>query len=215
MEYNQDTMSKVLFIGNSHTYFECLPFLLVDVCRQCNIYVHASMSTYPGCDWNWHMASPNTLSILRHGGYNHIVIQQKAHPFEGTESLIEQGKPLIEEIKAANAIPVIYVPWSEKDNPDGQQIINDAHKKLAEVCGDCLVACCGTAWQTLREKINLYAPDGGHMNAYGAYLNACILAKTIYNINPLALPGKIETKVLTQKLSKNKVRLLQQAAALV
>ena len=215
MEYTKSNINKVLFIGNSHTYFECLPFLFVDVCKQGDIDVHAGMSTYPGCDWNWHMSSPNTLPNLRLGGYRHIVIQQKAHPFNGIENLIEQGKPLIHEIKAANAIPVLFVVWSEKDNPEGQQVIDDAHDKLAKLCGGCLVARCGTAWHTLREQLDLYSPDGGHMNSRGAYLNACMLAKTIYNIDPLALPGKIKTKALTKDLTEDEIRLLQQTAALV
>jgi len=78
-----------------------------------------------------------------------------------------------------------------------------------------LLARCGTAWHLLREVIDLYDADGGHMNSCGAYLNASILLKTIYNVDPLSLPDTIDTKTLTRYLTKDEIKLLQKTAAMV
>lgn len=217
-------MTKVLFIGNSHTYFECLPWVFTAICKQAGIDVHAGMSTYPGCTWEWHLASACTMSNLWHGNYDYVVIQQKSHPFDGEESLVEQGALLIKEINKVNAKPVLFNTWSEKDNPSGQKLIDDAFGYLYTLNKSCLIARCGAAWHSLRGIVDLYAEDGEHQNSYGAYLNACVLAKSIFSIDlmnlsdevdSMSLPETIVTKPVKIKLSKSIVRLLHEAASKV
>ncbi|MDR1705063.1 MAG: hypothetical protein LBS19_10335 [Clostridiales bacterium] len=157
-------MEKVLFIGNSHTFFEYLPWVFTTVCGQAGRDVHAGMSTYPVCDLRWHLESACTMGNLRHGGYDFIVIQQVAHPFEGADTLIEQGGALIKEILSAGAKPVIFCPWSEKRNPQGQEIINEAHDKLHGLFRGSLIAHYGAAWRRLRGVLDLYAEDGENQN---------------------------------------------------
>jgi hypothetical protein len=203
----------LLFIGNSHTFFENLPWLFTDICRQTGRDVRAVMLTYPGCDWNWHLSSHCALPNIRFGGYDYVVIQQKSHPFDGAEVLIEQGVPLIRAITDAGAIPVLMNTWSEKNNPDGQKIIDDAFTALHDLYPESLLARCGGAWHALRGIMELYFGDGEHQNARGAYLNACVLAKTIFGIDPLGLPAQIETETISEKLNEDEIRILQKAAA--
>jgi len=66
----------------------------------------------------------------------------------------------------------------------------------------------------LRERIDLYDPDGEHQNSCGAYLNACVFAKTIFGVDPLALPDEIDTQTLTRALTREEIRLLQKTAAM-
>ena len=208
-------MKKILFVGNSHTYYENLPWLFRDICKQAGIEVHAGMCTQGGKNLLWHLTSDCALPNLRHGNYDFVVIQQKAHPFDGEEVLIEQGIPLIKEIQATGSMPVIFCVWSEKDNPDGQQAVDAAHETLCNMFDSCLLARCGTAWHLLRGVIDLYDEDGGHMNSCGAYLNASVLLKTVFGIDPLTLPDTIDTKTLTRSLTKDEIKLLQKTAAMV
>ena len=207
-------MKKVLFIGNSHTYYENLPWLFSDICSQAGIEVHTGMCTHGGVDWQWHLTSNCALPNLRHGNYDFVVIQQKAHPFDGEETLFEQELPIITEIQAVGSIPVLFSTWSEKINPDGQQTIDAAHNNLCGMFDGCLLARCGTAWHLLRGIIDLYDTDGQHMNSCGAYLNACVLAKTIFGVDIRALPDIIETKTITKSLTRDEIRLLQKTAAM-
>ena len=207
-------MKKVLFVGNSHTYVENLPWLFKDICGQAGIEVHAVMCTQGGQNWQWHLSSNCALPNLRHGNYDFVVIQQKAHPFDGEEILIEQGTPLIKEIQAVKSIPVLFGVWSEKNNPDGQQAVDAAHDTLCRMFDGCLLARCGTAWHSLRGIIDLYDTDGAHQNSCGAYLNACVLAKTIFGVDILDLPDTVDTKTLMRSLTKDEIRLLQKTAAM-
>ncbi|NLO48955.1 MAG: hypothetical protein GX111_11640 [Clostridiales bacterium] len=61
----------------------------------------------------------------------------------------------------------------------------------------------------------LYAGDGEHQNAKSAYLNACVLAKTIFGIDPLKLPSRIETDTLSDIPTEIDIRILRKAAASV
>ena len=207
-------MKNILFIGNSHTYYENLPWLFAAICKQAGIEVRVVMCTHGGVDWHWHLSSSCALPNIRHGNYDFVVIQQKAHPFGGEEILFEQGLPLITEIQAVKSIPVLFNTWSEKKNPAVQQAVDDAHDKLCKMFDGCLLARCGTAWHSLRGIIDLYHSDGEHQNSCGAYLNASVLAKTIFGVDILALPDTINTKTLTRSLTKDEIRLLQKTAAM-
>jgi len=206
---------KVLFIGNSHTFVENLPWLFTAVCKQAGIDVQAVMITHPGCDLRWHLSSFCALPNIRFGGYDYVVLQQKSHPFAGAEPLIEQGLELFEAINAAGSTAVLMNTWAERNNPDGQKIIDDAFASLQALCPGSLLAPCGAAWHKLRGVIDLYFEDGAHQNARGAYLNVCVLAKTIFGIDPLKLPPYIETDTLSVKLTEDDIQLLQKTAATV
>jgi hypothetical protein len=170
------------------------------------------MCTHPECDLRWHLESSCTLPNLRHGNYDFVVIQQKAHPFDGSKALIELGTALIKEIQATHAIPVLFSTWSEKNNPAGQEVIDKAHNELYSQCEGVQIARCGTAWHKLRGVMDLYAPDGEHQNSRGAYLNACVMAKTIFGIDPLSLPDEIDFRGLTKPLKKDEIQLLHKTA---
>jgi len=215
-------MTKILFIGNSHTYYECLPWIFAAICRQSGMDVHAGMCAYPDYTWERHLTSECTMPNLWHGHYDYVVIQQQSHPFAGEAALVEQGTPLINIIQKAGAVPVLFNTWSEKNNPNGQKTIDDAFDSLYRQNHGCLLARCGAAWHSLRDIVDLYAEDGGHQNPYGAYLNACVLAKTIFSVNPMGLPTEVYSLSLPEgigaepvrtQLSKSKVMLLQEAAS--
>jgi hypothetical protein len=204
---------NVLFIGNSHTFVENLPWLFADVCHQAGKTVRPVMLTYPGVDWQWHLNSVCALPNIRFGGYDYVVIQQKSHPFDGAEPLLEQGLALVKAIQEADAVAVLTNTWSEKRNPGGQKTIDDAFAALHAACPGSLLARCGPAWHRLRGVLDLYYEDGEHQNSRGAYLNACVLAKTIFGIDPMTLPATIDTETLSMKLTEAEIRLLQKTAA--
>lgn len=206
-------MNKLLFIGNSHTYYKNLPWIFKAVCKQKNIDVQIFMITSPGVDWNWHLNNHCTLLNIKFGGYDFVVMQQKSHPFDSVESLICQGIQLFDAVNSSNAKAVFTATWSEKNNPEGQKIINDAFRQLQENCRGSIIAKCGSGWHELRDKIDLYEGDGEHQNLKGAYLNACILAKTIFSIAPLTLPKQLFFNNEFIDISETDIKILQEVAS--
>lgn len=117
------------------------------------------------------------------------------------------------EVDSTSAKAVFTATWSEKNNPEGQKIIDNAFIQLQRYCPGSIIAKCGAAWHLLRNKIDLYAEDGGHQNLRGAYLNACILAKTLFEIEPSTLPKQLifENKIID--ISEADLKILQEAAS--
>ncbi len=76
-----------------------------------------------------------------------------------------------------------------------------------------MTAWCGSAWHKLRGELELYHADGEHMNPLGAYLNACVLAKAIFDVDPVSLPDKIQCKALTGTIQSHEIHRMQKAAA--
>lgn len=206
-------MYKLLFVGNSHTFFHSLPWLFQAVCKQKNIDTQIFMITFPGVDWAWHLNNWCTLQNIKFGGYDFVVMQQKSHPFDGADLLIQQGKQLFAEVNSAKAKAIFTETWSEKNNPEGQKIISDAFIRLQEECKGSCIAKCGSGWHIMRDKMDLYESDGEHQNIKGAYLNACILAKTIFDVDPRTLPKQLVFENKCIDISESGISALQEAAS--
>ena len=107
---------RVLFVGNSHTYFNDMPALFGRMCGELTGEdPEVAMLAYSGRSLAWHREEYFALRFaLLHGHYDFCVIQQQAHPFPG-EELTRAG---VEEIAAlcqkAGTRPVLYMTWAEE-----------------------------------------------------------------------------------------------------
>ena len=123
---------KVLFIGNSHTFFNDMPELFARFCELDGEKPEVTMLAYPGKYLDWHMQEyfPTRFNIL-YGNYDYCIIQQGAHPFPEVESTFTNGKRIIEMCRTAGTKPVIVMTWAEKRFPENQQKMIDCYTKLA------------------------------------------------------------------------------------
>ena len=207
-------MKKTLFIGNSHTYVENMPWVFTSVCKDAGLDVHASMLTFPGCDWRWHISWSCALPNILYGGYDFVILQQRAHPVDGTgEMLVQEAAELAQAIEQSGATTVFSQNWAKKTNPNEQVLFHNAFVRLHTSYPKTLIAPMGDVWYALREQIDLYADDNTHMNVKGAYLNACILAKTIFDINPAALPSTPMLNGRSLLIPPKEVQMIQKAAS--
>lgn len=168
---------KVLFIGNSHTYFNDMPYLFSLLCAVAGgTAAEAVMLAHPYRDLDWHARQYYEIRFnLLYGGYDYCVIQQAAHPFPGLEATEESGKRLIALCRKCGVTPVFTVTWAEKRFPEKQQEINMAYEKFAGDTG-VLLSPVGRVWEKVRggrSDIELYWNDGEHASVYGDYLAAC------------------------------------------
>ena len=172
---------KILFIGNSHTYFNDM---VASVQRLYTLHGEetpdVTMLTVGGMTLQWHSKEPQTRFNLKYGNYDIVVLQQVAHGFAGEEDLFNGFKAILPLIEGANKVPEIcmYMTWSEKDNPQGQEIMSSSYEHLAQEY-DTMLAPVGRIWDTLRnEHPELYWEDGQHASPYGSYLVALTMYAT-------------------------------------
>ena len=169
---------RVLFVGNSHTYFNDMPAQFARMCREmCGEKPEIQMLAYSGRSLHWHREEYFSLRFaLLHGGFDYCVLQQQAHPFPGeeaTESALKEILPLCEK---AGTKPVLFMTWAEKAKPENADAMSRCYRRLAEKYG-ALLAPVGELFERFRgTEIELYWKDGEHASPYGSYLTAATLA---------------------------------------
>lgn len=196
---------RVLFIGNSYTYFNNLPEIfakLAESGRQAT--VETRMEAPGGWRLKDHWEKGEAPKTLRDGKWDYVVLQEQSTL---GFNLFVEGRPRIvsdeffepyavkwaSEIRKAGATPVFYLTWARKTNPEDQAALNYAYVHAANESG-AQVAPVGIAWTEVRQEqpaIELYMNDGSHPSPAGTYLAGCTLYASIFHQSPVGLPGKI------------------------
>jgi hypothetical protein len=142
---------KVLFIGNSHTYFNDMPHLFADMCEALSgERPEVTMLAYSGRTLRWHTKEYFSIRFaLLYGNYDYCVIQQLGHPFPGLTETEPEIAALVSLCRAYGVKPVLYMTWAKKDEPEKIAEISAAYRTLAERYGT-LLAPIGELFETLR-----------------------------------------------------------------
>ncbi|NCB33728.1 MAG: hypothetical protein EOM64_07590 [Erysipelotrichia bacterium] len=170
---------KILFVGNSHTYFNDMPHLFSTMMEQgTGSYAEADMLAYSGRDLQWHRQEYFSLRYqLLYGHYDWCIIQQAAHPFPPEEQTFADAKWIIDLCHVLRIKPAVVTTWSKKGQPEIQDQMNAFYRHLTEET-DALSVPVGDAWQIVRinhPDIELYWADGAHASPTGDYLTAMVL----------------------------------------
>ena len=174
---------KVLFIGNSHTFVHYVPARFQRFCADHGEAVDVTMLTHPGVGLDWHLKQSQTYFNLLCGGYDAVVLQHNAHPFPGRESLLEAGEAIAALVPAGTKT-FLYMTWTEKSNPQGQEALCAAYEALAGRIG-AVVCPVGRLWWPLTHahpEADFYFADGEHTSVLGASLAAAVIGRTVLGL---------------------------------
>lgn len=186
---------RVLFIGNSHTYFNDMPRTFSRMVETLTgERPEVTMLAYSNKDLAWHREEYFAVRFaILYGRYDYCVLQQQAHPFPDEQTTFENAKRIIRLCEAAGAQPVVYMTWAMRGAPEVTQQMADCYRRLAAACS-ALLAPVGErfeAVQAAHPEIDLFWHDGAHASAYGDYLIAAIFAALLTGKTDLsALPDE-------------------------
>lgn len=197
--------TRVLFIGNSYTYFNNLPEMVRALAEAAGAGPVDVRMVAPG-GWRLadHWEKGEAHAALRGGKWDFVVLQEQSQL--GDPKTVD-GKPRVgsdkvfapaaakwaEEIARAGARPVFYLTWAKKVAPEDQALLNEAYSRAARA-GAGVLAPVGIAWDQVRQQapaIELFVEDGSHPSAAGSYLAACTLVAAIFGRNPQGLPTRV------------------------
>ena len=170
---------KILFIGNSHTYYNEMPQMVKELFEYTGVKTHVTMSTEGGKGLIYHCDRQDVNFNIRHGEYDVVVLQDKATNFN-PEDFKEGGRKLMKNsLEKSPARRVLYMIWSRRMEKEKQEIITRAYTELGKEI-DAAVAPAGEVWhkllrQTPELEDQLYRPDGNHATPLGSYLAAATL----------------------------------------
>lgn len=175
---------KVLFLGNSHTFVHYVPARVARFCEGQGRPVETVMLTHPGVGLDWHLEQSQTYYNLLCGGCDAVVLQHNAHPFPGRESLLAAGKKVLSLLPEGTK-GYLYMTWTEKANPQGQEAMSAAYEELARQTGAVLCPV-GRVWQAVRAahpEEELYFADGEHSSVLGASLAGAVIGRALLGLD--------------------------------
>ena len=173
---------NILFIGNSHTYFNDMPLMVQRRAEADGYDCRVVMIAHGGWYLAQHVEEPDVRFNILFGVYDYVVLQEHAHPFGPVEKFRDAAVQLNEWIREAESIPVVYECWARKAEPEVQAVMNEAHRQIAEEIG-ALIAPVGENWWKYQEsypELDMYYKDGAHDSAAGSDFAAKYIWQTIY-----------------------------------
>ncbi len=189
---------KVLFLGNSHTYFNDMPYYAEYISKSCGIdgiAIKATMLADGGRSLKWHATQKDVRYNIIYGEYDFIIFQNNAHPFDGYEELREGTEQLLSFVEQAVKKPtiVMYMTWSKKENPEDFKEMRDAYRKIANDF-KLKLAPVGENFYEINANYNteLYDSDGAHTSKFGAYIAALTIVESLFEVKIHEFPKKID-----------------------
>ena len=169
----------ILFIGNSHTYYNDMPRMVqqrfVDEGYDCRVVMIAHPEWYLA----QHAEEPDVRFNILYGGYDYIVLQEYAHPFGPEDKFLEAAEILTDLSRQGGSISVIFETWARKDEPEIQDYMNTVHRRVASKTFSLLAPVGEDWWDYMRSwpELEMYDADGAHASEAGSDF----AAKTIWN----------------------------------
>ena len=208
---------RVLFIGNSYTYFHSLPDLIAQIAEAKGKQLIWQAHTPGGRNFERHWEEGQAAAKLRAGTWDTVVLQnQSSEPARDPARMREFGLKLCAEIDEAGAEKMLFLTWAYKTKPDWinaeehpmldvpekdypavmQSLLADAYFNLA-VETNAQVAPAGLAWELARARPpdwELHGEDGAHPGPLGSYLTAMVFYAALFDDEPTDMPLRIENR---------------------
>jgi hypothetical protein len=192
---------KVLFLGNSYTFFNDMPDTFAALCEENGIDVEVSRVLKGGYTLQSYLEPSDIYArrfakAMREKKFDYVVIQeQSVRPASHPDRFLSAAKTICDTVKANGAVPVFYATWGRRDDSETLvkyswanceemlDLLRESYTRAA-IENDALVAYVGDAmleaYRTDKGE-GVYHPDGSHPSAIGSEIAARTIAETILN----------------------------------
>jgi len=204
---------RVLFVGNSLTYFNELPAMVQSLARSAgDTALRTASIAEPDFALEDHYQVGTVQKTLERSDWEFVVLQQGTSALPTSQANLRawtvQFAPLV---RAAGAEPVLYQVWPTTSRRfDADAAVTSYFNAAVAVQG--IFAPAGDAFTdalTLDPAIGVYASDGLHPSPRGTYVAALVILSRIIAVHPESLPPTIPGS----SIDTTTVRRLQRAAA--
>jgi hypothetical protein len=213
--------TRVLFIGNSLTFFNDLPGMFAEIAQSGGYEVEVEMIAHGGWTLADHVQSTAITEKIKGGSWDYVVLQEKSRlpaiPDQRDEQMVPAVRILEERIKESGAETILFMTWGTRDGlpeagyDDYAEMQSQIESGTLEIGKEfkITVAPVGIAWQSALERahnFNLWQLDGIHPAREGTYLSALVFYALIFQQSPAGLNFKAD-------LPEETADLLQAVAA--
>jgi len=229
----QEEVHRILFVGNSYTYFNSMPQLVVAMAEHTmpGQTIETKFLGGGGATMKQHWDVGLVVEELKSSKWDYVVLQGQS--MLGSDDLTDPDSPkqfykyaelLDKAITASGAKTVFYMTWSRKHLPEQQKYLTNAYTHMVEKQGSVL-APVGLVWDEVRDNpsIELYQEDGSHPSIAGSYLAAMTVYASIFSTPLDDIPGTLsgfeilrggklsEEQTQLSDLSEAEVQIIQEA----
>ena len=180
---------RILFIGNSYTYYNNMPELFSEECKKSGINVKADSVAAGGYRLAQYLSEDDAYAqqvkqLLETEKYDYIVLQEHSMaPSVKPEEFLKSVSELVRRIKTNGAKPVLYQTWGRADgnktlfesgmSHDEMQDKTRAAYESAAKQNDAILIYAGDAFDNAyKEGVDVYDPDGSHPSLSGSEIIA-------------------------------------------
>lgn len=212
--------TRILFLGNSHTYWNDMPAVFSNICKDCGKDVDVDMLAGPGTTYDGHLRQRINLRYsLVFGNYDYMIMQQAAHtPLPPREETVQGAIEIVNWAKKYNVKTLQWVPFARTNKLEEQAGMYDIYNEVHEKTGMPLIPV-GNLYELLRNtnpEIQTIQTDGCHPSPYGTYLNALctyvmIFGKDIQNARAESIEyfGGLDNNIV--QLDENQAQIIKDA----
>lgn len=171
---------KLLFIGNSHTYYNAMPDMVRRLLEATGVRAHVTMLAEGGKTLSYHATAPSTIFNIRHGGYDIVIAQERGANFDKS-AFLSAARHLYDLTEQARCALYFYMPWPSRT---GRMTQTDMTEAYADFChkSNCFFAPVGEVFARVARVLPgqaLIGEDGNHATPFGSYVSAVTIFYTI------------------------------------
>ena len=216
--FSQDSTS-VLFVGNSFTFYNNMPYIFKDIAESKGKKVHVDTVVTGGKDLKFHSERARTYQMIQARKWDYVILQGHSNEFAQPDFKVDSltfpyAKKLVDSVRKYNpcARVLFYMTWGYKNgNKKWKAIASyDSMQMRIErqylIFADKLntgVSPVGMVWKEVREsnpEINLYQEDRFHPILTGSYLSACTHFTTIFGESPYKNTAVVELNTFEREV---------------
>ncbi|MFC1628992.1 hypothetical protein ACFL3H_07760 [Gemmatimonadota bacterium] len=178
---NPDAVN-ILFIGNSLTYANDLPGMLLAMLTAAGIgAVQVEYLAFPNWGLQDHWGIGEARNVIARGGWDLIILQQGPSATEGRPSLLEYSARFKTIASTIGADIALYMVWPSKARSFDFDGVSNSYGTAAENNNGLLFPA-GEAWRAawaVNSALPFYAQDNFHPSEMGSYLAALTMYEQI------------------------------------
>jgi hypothetical protein len=182
---------RVLFVGNSYTYFNDLPYVISQIGEASSTPMEVEMIAVGGATLYDHFTTTGARERIEMGGLDAVVLQGQSMEASVLTFTLEMFPEVL-----ADTNNVWFATWARDGShffdPDlGPASMNASNERgyrdAAELAGG-VVARVGGAWEIARMEmpdVRLHQDDGSHPRPEGSLIAACVIHQTLTGRTPI------------------------------
>ena len=185
--------TRVLFVGNSMTYYNDLPGLVQQLSAREDRPAEIASLAQPYVSLQWHYDTGKPQALFAQQKWDCVVLQEfSRRPVTDPQNSQKYFALLAAAARQAGARPLIFQNWTRTGHQGEYDAMLATYQTVqTQTAGT--IAPVGAAWQLCARdhpEIKLFVDDR-HPTDEGTYLTACVLYGTIYAKFPTSLPPNL------------------------